>query len=83
MRPTFLQLSSAILCMLLAMPLSAQQVPDFSGQWQRADGQRHRQRLGRCDHRDAGGLAPAGRVRLVRGERSAAAAEIRLRPRRT
>ncbi len=38
MRPTLLQLSSAILCMLLAMPLSAQQVPDFSGQWQRADG---------------------------------------------
>jgi hypothetical protein len=38
MRPTFLQLSSAILCVLLAMPLSAQQVPDFTGQWQRADG---------------------------------------------
>ncbi len=38
MRPTFLQLSSAVLCLLLAMPLSAQQVPDFSGQWQRADG---------------------------------------------
>ena len=37
MRPTFLQLSSAILCMLLATPISAQQVPDFSGQWQRAD----------------------------------------------
>jgi hypothetical protein len=38
MRPTLLQLSSAILCVLLAMPLSAQQVMDFSGQWQRADG---------------------------------------------
>jgi hypothetical protein len=38
MRPTLLQLSSAVLCMLLAAPLSAQQVPDFSGQWQRADG---------------------------------------------
>ncbi len=38
MRPTFLQLSSAILCVLLAMPLLAQQIPDFSGQWQRADG---------------------------------------------
>jgi hypothetical protein len=38
MRPTLLKLSSAILCMLLAAPLSAQQVPDFSGQWQRADG---------------------------------------------
>ena len=38
MRPTFLQLSSAILCVLLTMPLSAQQVPDFTGQWQRADG---------------------------------------------
>jgi hypothetical protein len=37
MRSTFLQLSSALLCMLLAAPLSAQQVPDFSGQWQRAD----------------------------------------------
>src|SRR5688572_19163962 len=37
MRPTFLQLSSAILCVSLAMPLSAQQAPDFSGQWQRAD----------------------------------------------
>jgi hypothetical protein len=31
-------LSSAILCVFLAAPLSAQQVPDFSGQWQRADG---------------------------------------------
>ena len=38
MRPTLLQLSSAILCVLLALPLSAQQVPDFTGQWQRADG---------------------------------------------
>jgi hypothetical protein len=38
MRPTLLQSSSAILCVLLAMPLSAQQVPDFTGQWQRADG---------------------------------------------
>jgi hypothetical protein len=38
MRPTLLQLSSALLCLLLAMPLSAQEVPDFSGQWQRADG---------------------------------------------
>ena len=37
MRPTFLQLSSAILCVLMAMPLSAQQAPNFSGQWQRDD----------------------------------------------
>ena len=37
MRTTFLQLSSAVLCVLLALPLSAQQVPNFSGQWQRAD----------------------------------------------
>jgi hypothetical protein len=38
MRPPFLRLSSAILCVFLAAPLSAQQVPDFSGQWQRVDG---------------------------------------------
>ncbi len=38
MRPTFLRLSSAILCVFLAAPLSAQQVQDFSGQWQRVDG---------------------------------------------
>ncbi len=37
MLPTFRQLSSAALCMLLAAPISAQQVPDFSGQWQRED----------------------------------------------
>lgn len=38
MRLTFRLLSSAILCVLLTAPLSAQQVPDFSGQWQRANG---------------------------------------------
>ena len=38
MRRTLLQLSSAVLCLFLAAPLSAQQVPNFSGQWQRADG---------------------------------------------
>ena len=37
MRPIFFQLSSAVLCMLMATPISAQQVPDFSGQWQRED----------------------------------------------
>ena len=37
MRHTFLGLSSAVLCLLLALPVSAQHVPDFSGQWQRAD----------------------------------------------
>jgi hypothetical protein len=37
MRPKFLRLGSATLCALLAMPLSAQQMPDFSGKWQRAD----------------------------------------------
>jgi hypothetical protein len=37
MRTRFLQLSSTMIFTLLAMPLSAQQVPDFSGQWQRAD----------------------------------------------
>ena len=37
MRATFRLLSSAILCVSLATPLAAQQVPDFSGQWQRAD----------------------------------------------
>lgn len=38
MRLTFRLLSSAIFCVLLTAPLSAQQVPDFSGQWQRANG---------------------------------------------
>jgi hypothetical protein len=37
MRPTIRLLIGAVLCMLLATPLSAQQVPNFSGQWQRAD----------------------------------------------
>lgn len=37
MRPTFCQLSSVVLCVLMATPISAQQVPDFSGQWQRED----------------------------------------------
>ena len=37
MRSAFFPLAGAILCTLLAMPLSAQQVPDFSGRWQRAD----------------------------------------------
>lgn len=38
MRSTFRLSSSAILCVLLAAPVAAQQVTDFSGQWQRADG---------------------------------------------
>jgi hypothetical protein len=38
MRNPFPYLSSAILCVLLVAPVSAQQVPDFSGKWQRADG---------------------------------------------
>jgi hypothetical protein len=38
MRSPFLRFSSAILFVLLAAPVSAQQIPDFSGQWQRADG---------------------------------------------
>jgi hypothetical protein len=38
MRPTFRLLIGAVLCVLLAAPLSAQQVPDFTGQWQRTDG---------------------------------------------
>lgn len=37
MRPTFRSLIGAVLCTLLAAPLSAQQVPNFSGQWQRTD----------------------------------------------
>ena len=37
MRSIFRLSSGAILCVLLAAPLSAQQVPNFSGQWQRAD----------------------------------------------
>jgi hypothetical protein len=37
MRPTLRLLSSAVLCVFLVAPLSAQQVPDFTGQWQRTD----------------------------------------------
>jgi hypothetical protein len=37
MRPTLRLLIGALMCMLLTAPLRAQQVPDFSGQWQRAD----------------------------------------------
>jgi hypothetical protein len=37
MRSPFLRFSSAILVALLAGPVSAQPIPDFSGHWQRAD----------------------------------------------
>jgi hypothetical protein len=37
MRSIFRLSSGAILCVFLAAPLSAQQAPNFSGQWQRAD----------------------------------------------
>jgi hypothetical protein len=30
-------LSSAVLCLLVTVPISAQQAPNFSGQWQRED----------------------------------------------